>query len=56
LVAAAGVGLTRDLDAGTLNDVAFATVHIAALSAGVRPALLGSATTRAADTSEPLAV
>jgi cellulose synthase (UDP-forming) len=39
LVAVAAYGLLRDRDPATLNNVAFATLHIAVLLAGVWPAL-----------------
>jgi cellulose synthase (UDP-forming) len=39
LLATAGVGLLRDLSAGTLNNVAFAGLHVAILVAGALPAL-----------------
>jgi cellulose synthase (UDP-forming) len=52
---AVAFGLSRDLDAGTLNNVAFAAVHIAVLSAGVRPALQRRATAAEARTTEALA-
>jgi hypothetical protein len=39
LSAVAAYGLLRDRDPATLNNVAFATLHIAVLLAGVSPAL-----------------
>ena len=39
LLAVAGYGLLRDRDPATLNNVAFASLHIAVLVAGVMPAL-----------------
>jgi cellulose synthase (UDP-forming) len=55
LGAAVVVGLLRDLDAGTLNNVAFAVVHIGVLATGVRPALRPSAVESALGAREPLA-
>jgi cellulose synthase (UDP-forming) len=39
LVGAAGYGLVRDQDPATLNNVAFAALHVSVLLAGVLPAL-----------------
>jgi hypothetical protein len=39
LTAVAAFGLLRDRDPATLNNVAFAVLHIAVLTAGVMPAL-----------------
>jgi cellulose synthase (UDP-forming) len=39
LVATAGLGLWRDFSAGTLNNVAFAALHVTILAAGALPAL-----------------
>jgi cellulose synthase (UDP-forming) len=55
LTAAVAVGLSRDLDAGTLNNVAFAAVHIGVLGAGVRPALRRSSAASAVRSQERLA-
>jgi cellulose synthase (UDP-forming) len=55
LATAAAIGLLRDLDAGTLNNVAFATVHIAVLATGVRPALQRPAAAAAVRTTDRLA-
>ena len=55
LGAAVVIGLSRDLDAGTLNNVAFAAVHIVVLTAGVRPALQRSAAVAAVEGRERLA-
>jgi cellulose synthase (UDP-forming) len=41
LLAAAGYGLVRGQDPGTLNNAAFALVHVSVLSAGIGPALRG---------------
>jgi cellulose synthase (UDP-forming) len=43
LVAAAGYGLVRGRDPGTLNNAAFALVHVSVLAAGIGPALRGGA-------------
>jgi cellulose synthase (UDP-forming) len=43
LVAAAGYGLVRGQDPGTLNNAAFALVHVSVLAAGIGPALRGGA-------------
>jgi cellulose synthase (UDP-forming) len=55
LGAAIVIGLSRNLDAGTLNNVAFAAVHITVLSAGIRPALQRSAAAPAVRTAERVA-
>jgi cellulose synthase (UDP-forming) len=39
LLVAIGFGLARDVSAGTLNNAAFAAVHVAVLASGVSPAL-----------------
>ena len=41
LVAAAAFGLSRGSDPATLNNVAFATLHVGVLLSGVLPALRG---------------
>jgi cellulose synthase (UDP-forming) len=52
LVTTAGYGLLRGQDPGTLNNAAFALVHVTVLSAGVGPALRG----RASDASAAAAL
>jgi hypothetical protein len=42
LVATAVYGLLRSRDPGTLNNAAFALVHVSVLAAGVGPALRGA--------------
>jgi len=55
LIGAAAVGLARDLEPGTLNNVAFAGVHVAVLTTGVRPALGRPARVASDRQAEPLA-
>lgn len=43
LLGAIALGLARDVEAGTLNNVAFAAVHVVVLGTGIRPALRRSA-------------
>ena len=48
LLVVATVGLVRDRSPGTLNNVAFASVHLVVLLTGMRPALLPERAARAA--------
>lgn len=50
LLGAIAFGLARDVEAGTLNNAAFAAVHVVVLGTGVRPALRWSAPTSAEET------
>jgi len=52
LVAAAGYGLLRAQDPGTLNNAAFALVHVGVLAAGIAPALRGAGAAVEAQTAE----
>jgi cellulose synthase (UDP-forming) len=52
LVAAAAYGLLRSSDPGTLNNAAFALVHVSVLAAGVAPALRGPGAAAGAQTTE----
>jgi cellulose synthase (UDP-forming) len=55
LMGAAVTGLARNLDPGTLNNVAFAGVHVAVLATGVRPALARPSAAASDDARERLA-
>jgi cellulose synthase (UDP-forming) len=48
LLGVAAYGLVRSRDPGTLNNAAFALVHVSVLSAGIAPALRGAAAERRA--------
>lgn len=52
LLFAAAVGLSRDRSPATLNNVAFAVLHVSVLAAGVRPALQRSTSRRHPERSE----
>jgi cellulose synthase (UDP-forming) len=53
LLSAAAYGLLRAQDPGTLNNAAFALVHVAVLTAGIGPALRGAAPVAAAPAESP---
>jgi cellulose synthase (UDP-forming) len=54
LVTVAGYGLLRSQDPGTLNNAAFALVHVSVLAAGIGPALRGTARARVAVEDAPV--
>jgi cellulose synthase (UDP-forming) len=53
LIAVAAYGLARDRSPATINNVAFALLHVAVLATGVRAALLPARAHRPADEAPP---